>query len=174
MKDLSRSFGLNYDRTRMALSIVTQLTLPLFWISLASGCATQTDEQAKRLSELNDRIGRLQTTNERLEERMSALEAAHRANVTKPTNLGQRTTVPQDLPVVKMTPPPATANEPTTVGSDTDEPRTLIVGEGSRVEARKSDEAPTGVTGKRNKDKAPVEAAPRKASGSTDTGKKTP
>jgi hypothetical protein len=73
-----------------------------------------------------------------------------------------------------MAPQPATANEPMTGGLDSDEPRTLIVGEGSRVEARKSDEASTGVPSKRNKDRVPAETTTKKASGTTDTGKKTP
>jgi hypothetical protein len=73
-----------------------------------------------------------------------------------------------------MAPALDTSNEPIPASGDSDEPRTLIVGEGSRIEARKSDEAPSFSPSKRSKEKTVPESSSKKTNGSTETGKKTP
>jgi hypothetical protein len=158
----------------MVPSIVKRLARGLIWFTLPLGCASEKDATSKHLNDLSERVGRLQTINDRLEERVSALEAATRARNEKPMVQSRSTALPQDLPVVKMAPALETSNEPIPMSGDSDEPRTLIVGEGSRVEARKSDEVTGTSPSKRSKEKTVTEPSSKKSSGAADTGKKTP
>jgi hypothetical protein len=158
----------------MVPSIAQRLARGFIWFTLPLGCASSNDATSKHLTELSERVSRLQTINDRLEERVSALEAATRARNEKPTVPSRSTALPQDLPVVKMAPALETSNEPIPMSGDGDEPRTLIVGEGSRIEARKSDEVTSLSPSKRSKEKTVTEPSSKKASGSAETGKKTP
>jgi hypothetical protein len=177
-KDLSRSTGLNYDRSSMFPFIVRRLAPLLLWLPLF-GCATQADEQNKRLNELNDRLQRVQSTTVRLEERVAALEGTYRALIAQPraaSNSSNQVLAPKDLPVVKMAPRSAEAegNDAVVAGPEPDEPRTLIVGEGTRVEARSSADASGSPPAKRAKDKATSESTSKKPSNATVSGNKAP
>jgi hypothetical protein len=106
-------------------------------------CGSQSDEQSRRLNEVRERLEKFQSTAGRLEERIAALEAAVRAQESRlaagasPANPVR---APKDLPVVKMAPPASSdgaLDEP--APPEGEEQRTLIVGEGNRVEARATD-----------------------------------
>lgn len=174
---MSRSNGLNYDHLSMTFSDVKRFAVGFLWLPLLGGCATQTDEQSRQLRELTDRLARMQSTTDRLEERVSALETVHRTQSVKQVQTGNSAGVPADLPVVKMAPPTSAIPSEGIAGvnSESEEPRTLIVGEGSRVEARSGaqESSPSNPLPKRSKDKA-TESTTKKPGGTTETGKKTP
>jgi len=156
----------------MFLSAVRQLRLATLWLLLLGGCATQTDELKQQLREAGDRQHRTEARLDRMEERVSALELAHRAlsNRSKPPM--ESLAMPPDLPLVKMTPGKGSADiDAADSGSDSNEPRTLIVGEGAKVESKMVNDSPTVVPPKRNKDKANVDSA-KKPSLPLDNGNK--
>lgn len=144
---------------------------------LGMGCASQSDSSARQVRELTDQVRRLQATTDRLEERLSAIEHARPKEVQRPPNSVSLTTDMPDLPVVKVNPESgASASSVRSGGGDADEPRPLIVGEGSRVETRASGAEPSNANlPARRKEKSAAEPATTKQkSGATDAGKKTP
>ena len=144
--------------------------------SLAAGCASQSDGHARQVRELGAQVRQLQATSDRLEERLAAVENARRHEPTKPlTGTAPPSDVPE-LPIVRLHSEamPGAAGEGHSGAAETDEPRPLIVGEGSRVETRASGEsAPANTPLRRSKDKANAEPSPSKRSaGPADAGKK--
>ena len=119
---------------------------------LAPGCASQTQATEHQVRDLEARIKRLSSSSERMEERILALEA-----VTQSDSRGRRdppdgNAARPELPVVRVDPngqKSETAPEPerSSEGAAEDSRRLVIVGEGSRVEARTASETspPPGV-----------------------------
>lgn len=105
-------------------------------LSFTVGCASQNDATHKRVEELDGRVRRLQATADRLEERVAAAEAALKAGFRPNRSPLASTDIARpDLPVVQMESPDPPPPPPSPPSAD-EEPRPLIVGEGSRVEAR--------------------------------------
>jgi hypothetical protein len=89
--------------------------------------------------------------------------------------MGTSASAPPNLPIVKMSPPSGTNPPDVSVpGEENEEPRTLIVGEGSRVEARSAEEPMVSSPAKRGKDKTSTESSAKKSRAVTETGNKTP
>ncbi|MGC4069194.1 MAG: hypothetical protein QM784_32010 [Polyangiaceae bacterium] len=140
-------------------------------------CGTQSDEQSRRLNELRERLEKFQTTTGRLEERIAALENAVRAQETRlgsSTSSPTQVSAPKDLPVVKMAPPPTNEGALDELAPpENEDGRTLIVGEGNRVEARTADASVDPP--KRTKEKTPATRATSKGqSNATVSGNKAP
>jgi hypothetical protein len=129
------------------------------------------------LNELRERIDRFQTTTGRLEERIAALEGAVRAQeIRLSANVpGPQVRAPKDLPVVKMEAPGQSGGPPDEpVAAESDEQRTLIVGEGNRVEARPTTDSNAEPT-RKAKEKAPASRSPSKGqTNATVSGNKAP
>lgn len=146
----------------------------LAWAALLSqlvGCASQSNTQTKQLNELNEQVRRLQATSDHLQERMSALENLRaRESERASRQLPAATPGVPDLPIVKMTPDARpSSHETSSVTGDNEEPRPLIVGEGSRIETRSSGEAIAPP--RRSKDKA-GDTSSKRPSASPESGKK--
>lgn len=173
-KDLSRFDGLNYDpqpMTRLTLSGLVGTVL----VWQLTGCATQSDVQTKQLNELKEQVRRLQATSDRLQERLSALEnQAVQDGQESQRPLPVVTPGVPELPVVKMSPEPKPPTaDPSAYTGESEEPRPLIVGEGSRIETRTSngEAATSNATVRRSKEK-PGDAPGKRTNSAAESGKK--
>jgi hypothetical protein len=100
------------------------------------GCASQSDAAHKQVEELEGRVRRLQALSDRLEERVVAVEASLKVGTrTNRSPMASTDISRPELPVVQMAPTAPPPSAPDAAPED-EEPRPLIVGEGSRVEAR--------------------------------------
>jgi len=110
---------------------------------LVLGCASQSSNANRQLHEQEERLRRLTANYDRLEERVIALEAT-----TKVKSIGKSAEPRPELPTVRVTPDHLEA-EPLPMGEGSadipgdDNHRVVIVGEGSRVEARAAGEVTT-------------------------------
>jgi hypothetical protein len=167
-KDLSWLPGLNYDRVPMNRKSLTWLVM-MAYLPLGFGCAAQSDSNSKQLRELTEQVRGLQATTDRLQERLSALENSR----TKERGPAVVTTPPMDtpnLPVVRMGAETVLPSvEASAVSNSSEEPRPLIVGEGSRIETRTSGSEASVLppSPRRGKDT-------KRSSGATDPGKTSP
>ncbi len=176
-KDLSWFPGLNYDPHPMTRSLVLRSAFaPL--LLLGMGCASQSDNSGRQVRELTDQVRRLQSTTDRLEERLAAIENARQRDAQRPPPTVSLASELPNLPVVKVNPDSSvSANEARPIAGDGDEPRPLIVGEGSRIETRSSGNESTSVTPapRRPKDKSATEpTTTKRPNGAMDSGKKSP
>lgn len=137
--NLRRRLGPAYDPARMRLAASLSL------IVMALGCASQSGATDRQVSEQEQRMKRLTANCDRLEERVSALEAVLRAQNTRSKTPAETTGSRPDLPTVTVVPDgpkaettPATDEAPD--NAEQDSRRLLIVGEGARVEARTANE----------------------------------
>lgn len=180
-KDLYGSVAINYDRPRMPQKVDKRSYLALLWLLTANGCATQSPDMEKQLREATERLHRLESRSDRLEERVSALELVKRTQASRGPEEGRPAGVPSDLPVVKMEPTRgAIGSDAADPGGETDEPRTLIVGEGARVETKTVSESSGAAASpkatlptKRTREKGNTDA-PKKANGSMEHGNAAP
>lgn len=126
---------------------------------LALGCASQSSNTERQLREQEERLKRLTATSDRLEERVSALEVAAKGAGTVVRHEVSAAPARPDLPTVMLAPEksetePAPNNEGASDPTTDDNRRVVIVGEGSRVEARAAGESSSLVgakpTGKAN------------------------
>jgi outer membrane murein-binding lipoprotein Lpp len=161
----------------MNRSVVQSLACAASFL-LGMGCASQSDAGSRQVRELSEQVRRIQSATDRLEERLAAVENARQRDAQRPAGPVSLTTDVPELPVVKVQPAPAVSTNdlrPTT--GDGDEPRPLIVGEGSRIETRPGggESLHSNLPVRRSKDKTTVEttSTKRQTSG-TDSGKKTP
>lgn len=146
-------------------------------LALGSGCAAQTDASSKRLNELNEQVRRLQATTDRLQERLSALENARVREVERAPQPGSAPSAIPELPVVKLQANADSSQlEQPSGAAETNEPRPLIVGEGSRIETRtgNSDSGAASSSQRRAKEKSGVGAANKRPNVSHESGKKSP
>ncbi len=151
--NLPHRVGQGYDPAEMrSLSCLTLVLMML-------GCASETSNTARQLREQQERIKRLTTTCDRLEERVLALEAAAKG-IGKGARVNAQSEASRpDLPTIKVAPDssetgPAPSSEAAPDATADDDRRVVIVGEGSRVEARTAGESSSSVgarpTGKAN------------------------
>lgn len=120
---------------------------------VALGCASQSSNTERTLREQEERLKRMTATCDRLEERVLALEAAARKGVGNSQPNASAGPPRPDLPTVKVTPdapePEMLPNVDSAIGDSTsDNRRVVIVGEGSRVEARTAGEVSSSVVAK--------------------------
>lgn len=154
----------------MTRSILVGLACSALLLQLV-GCAAQSNNQTKQINELSEQVRRLQATTDHLQERMSALENLRaRESERSSRQVPAATPGVPDLPVVKMTPDAraGTSDAPAANG-ETEEPRPLIVGEGSRIETRSSGEPI--VAPRRSKDKV-SDTTSKRPSSAPESGKK--
>lgn len=155
-----------------------RLPLLLFAVvPLALGCAAQTDDRGKQITQLSEQVRRIQATTDRLQERLSALENIRvREAERKPHVTQLPPDVPAGLPVVKMQPEAGapSAEVPSTTPEE-EEPRPLIVGEGARIETRTGgiDAPTTGSSPRRTKEKSATDGSVKRSNATTDVGKKS-
>lgn len=177
-KDLSWLRGLHYDHDPMTRNIVRRSLLAALLLC-GSGCAAQSDNSSKQLHALADQVRRLQSTADRLEERMAAIENARLRETQRTASLPVVSSEIPSLPVIKAD------SESSAVSGDSsppqgetgDEPRPLIVGEGSRIETRSSGvELPaTNNPTRRMKDKPSSDSVGvKRPNVARDSGKKSP
>lgn len=120
----------------------------LILLTLGSGCAANASSTDKQIQSLRDELTMTQTALDRMEERLSAMEASSKVSAAAPPAGGGTGLLARpDLRVVKLTPAnPGTGAEsapdpasPPTVAQAPEEAegeRPVIVGEGSRLETR--------------------------------------
>jgi len=110
-------------------------------VVFALGCASQSNNTDRQLRDQQAVITRLTATTDRLQERVIALEAAANGKAAGSHSEQPMNPPRPDLPTVKVTPDKPDA-EPIWNSGDgvdaapSDSGRVVIVGEGSRVEAR--------------------------------------
>jgi hypothetical protein len=120
--------------------------LPLIAAAVvAMGCANQTGATDRQLREQEVGIKRLSANSDRLEERILALEAAMRSGRDPDRGPQDPGAARPELPVVRVVPSgqkaeDAADTEQPSEGDSDDTRRLVIVGEGSRVEARAATE----------------------------------
>lgn len=117
---------------------------------MAFGCANESSSTVRQLHEQEERIKRLTATCDRLEERVLALEGAAKGVTSRARNDAEQRPIRPDLPTVKVAPDTtetgsASSNEGTPDAIADDNRRVVIVGEGSRVEARPAGESSSSV-----------------------------
>jgi hypothetical protein len=124
------------------MRFVTWTTLLFVPVSVLA-CASQSAEQDRQLKDLTMRVRQLSTNYERLEERLSAVEALERYKAGTAESAPSPSSTRPDLPTVMAGPnePPMTESASLEPGraaetSSDDSHRLMIVGEGSRVETR--------------------------------------
>jgi exonuclease VII small subunit len=132
------------------------LTAALVLVS-TTGCAGQRSTYEKQVSALEDEVTVLQNANDRLEERVAALELAQ-VTRSKQGQAQAETPARPELEVVKLAPEPGTEPPPRTEPEASPEapkagkndapeaPRPLIHGTGESIEA-KMPEGPTSLLG---------------------------
>ncbi len=137
--NLRRPLGPAYDLGRMRLAVLLSMMV------MALGCASQSAATDRQMREQQEHIKRLSANCDRLEERVSVLEGALRAQDTRSKTPADAVAGRPDLPTVRVVPDgpkteatPAPEQAPDNAGEDTR--RLLIVGEGARVEARAANE----------------------------------
>lgn len=120
----------------------------LLVLTMCSACAGNVSSTDKQIQSLRDELSITQTALDRVEERLSAMEASQKASPLPAVSSanGAGLLARPDLRVVKLTPgsPGATtdvapAEQPAGAGpkpDDADLERPVIVGEGSRLETR--------------------------------------
>jgi hypothetical protein len=139
---LPRSGGPAYDRIPMRPAS----SLPLIALLIfAPGCASQTQATEHQVRDLEARIKRISANSERMEERILALEAATQSGPSGRRDQQDVNAARPELPVVRVDPngqkfDTASDAERPPDGATDDSRRLVIVGEGSRVEARTASE----------------------------------
>jgi len=120
---------------------------------LALGCASQSSNTERQLREQEQRLKRLTATCDRLEERMLALEAVTKGASESARLEANTSPARPSLPTVKVAPEGIESGPPSLSAGASDavaedDQRVVIVGEGSRVEARTAGESSSSVVAK--------------------------